>query len=1409
MKNLLNKGRVIVSCVSILAILAVSMLSMFTGMVFVASADDAVVDETVSYPLNGKYDADVTILEGGITYKDVATDGTVSNFTGFDSKFWLTAKGDGTSADPYIVETANQFAAVATGYLTYEDGKTYLDTTGVSFKVADGVKAFNMNNTDSTVDFSGTMTTAEVDAALANATVRKENNVTLNWSAYKEFKGRFDGNGVVVYGLKSNSGSYGGLFVKTAGAAIRNITVKNCYFKGDSAGVLVGYNTTADPVTVQNCSIYNNVGVSTRLNAGVNYGGVIIGRCYSSANKVTISNCLVYGNSVRHAKTAVASNDNNRVVGDYDINYSLVANFNTIGSLNVNDSIIMDNVPYNVDYGHNSFNYSTFNNVYTNMLDMEFTVVDFNKTVKDADTKTEHFIKTICNADGTVLHTYNKFDGGEDKKVNYTRTHEAGTLIKADVSSTFSTLDKNVWSFNENGYPTPRIYQVREYSAGKAWTGEVALFYSGGSGTQDAPYQIATAEEFALMMTTMKAGEHFVLTADIVLNDTTAANWTDTAKRWFTSNDVCEFTGTFNGNGHTVSGIYYDGKQAGEYAGLIPVVGSGAVVKNVKVANSYLNGKEGAIGGTVGTVVDMCSTTTKFSAIVIEDTVEFDGRAVAGGIIGKIGYSAAKIDDCISKSAGLYGEVIGQANVKRSISVGAYPFPSVDNVKAVAVYTDTATLELDGVTVVDNANMKGSAAETAMPGLVFPTSWKVVDGNYPVPTGAEASSDGVVGEPWSGAVASGYAGGEGTKDKPYLIETPEQLAYFLVNMQPGTRGNLKYYKLTADIYLNDVDGNLWKDKVGCNEWYTQRSSYNGKGIKAASTANAAWISLDGDGHVVYGLYVNQTNTNEKYYRAGLIPYLHIGSEIKNLGLSQAYLNGSLTNESESIGGLVGTISQDVSRKNGIYDLTSDDINNLYSHDYEKAREVQNNPLYLEIEPDIINCFVDHTCVIRGYLAGGLVGSTGSGIRIQDCIVTATVEGTKEYGAIVGQDWSVISTMADTVSLPQNCVRPAMGGTYSDWRDRQAVWAAQVYQVYYFGIERMRNDYFIKLSNPKDRIGEAAKAIMTGLDWEETIGDGGTWRLVENGTPVLTVFAKHRTAEELEKFSDKNFSPPEVTITFSTGTSDVQVEPISGRMYAKMQLPTNIKREGYKFTGWYAFSDLSVEYPYDHFPPRSLTVFAGWEPIGVMQGFETYPETVWDFDDNYWAINKPGVKGGYKNAYTHNGSKSLHLLGTSSETVDALLNYEDMLVPGKAYKLTFWVLADKDNTPATLLSLVHNSKPDYLNSAVAVEDMAVATGLKSGEWVQYSYSFTAQTKWVSLRATGNASLYFDDFLMAELDGALGAGNLIVLGSNGAAGGVLSPATGDGTVSVAVLISAIMACAAVAVVSRKNLIEVVED
>ena len=59
---------------------------------------------------------------------------------------------------------------------------------------------------------------------------------------------------------------------------------------------------------------------------------------------------------------------------------------------------------------------------------------------------------------------------------------------------------------------------------------------------------------------------------------------------------------------------------------------------------------------------------------------------------------------------------------------------------------------------------------------------------------------------WAGYPDSAFAGGSGTKDDPWQIATPQQLAYLAQQVNTGTDFSLgKYFRLTADIDLSSHD----------------------------------------------------------------------------------------------------------------------------------------------------------------------------------------------------------------------------------------------------------------------------------------------------------------------------------------------------------------------------------------------------------------------------------------------------------------------------------------------------------------------------------------------------------------------------------------------------------------------------
>jgi hypothetical protein len=129
--------------------------------------------------------------------------------------------------------------------------------------------------------------------------------------------------------------------------------------------------------------------------------------------------------------------------------------------------------------------------------------------------------------------------------------------------------------------------------------------YSGGSGTADAPYQIATAEDLMLLSETPEDyDKHFILTADIDLDPNLlgrkvfdGAVIAPDAELATSAYDGPSFTGVLDGRNHTISNLTIVGKQ---YLGLFGRTGSGAEIRRVGLAAVQVYGTGFYVGGLVG-----------------------------------------------------------------------------------------------------------------------------------------------------------------------------------------------------------------------------------------------------------------------------------------------------------------------------------------------------------------------------------------------------------------------------------------------------------------------------------------------------------------------------------------------------------------------------------------------------------------------------------------------------------------------------------------------------------------------------------------------------------------------------------------------------------------------------------------
>ena len=164
-------------------------------------------------------------------------------------------------------------------------------------------------------------------------------------------------------------------------------------------------------------------------------------------------------------------------------------------------------------------------------------------------------------------------------------------------------------------------------------------FAMDGEGTKENPYEIAVVSdlyEFAIKVNEGDNTACAVLTADITLPIDT--NWTPIG------NDSNQYKGTFDGDGHTITGLKVDIQSDNTiYAGLFGFLGEGGTIKNLSLADSKItcSGNRvyaGGVCGFNGGTIENCYNTGDVSG-----TSEY-GFVYAGGVCGANGNSATIIN---------------------------------------------------------------------------------------------------------------------------------------------------------------------------------------------------------------------------------------------------------------------------------------------------------------------------------------------------------------------------------------------------------------------------------------------------------------------------------------------------------------------------------------------------------------------------------------------------------------------------------------------------------------------------------------------------------------------------------------------------------------------------------------------
>lgn len=874
------------------------------------------------------------------------------------------------------------------------------------------------------------------------------------------FSGHFDGNGYTVSGvvLEGSGYQYTGFFGKNSGL-IENLTVDVTFSASKQLGGLAAHSTG----TIRNCLTKGTLTSTSNLVGGLvgeNYNGAII----ASGSAATVTGGSYVGGLVGRNHFYYGAGD--------------AALINCYAQGNVTGS---DHVGGLVGY-----NYSESGNGTA-------------------------FIRH-CYAAGKVNDGEGAgLVGSNNGRVynSYYRSINTGNLIGYSVSTTemkkqdtFYMWDfDHVWEISGN-YPVIHLRGAQE---------EVSFQ---GDGSAANPYLIETEEQLAqLAHSAAYMGSANQSYCYQLANDITV-----TAKFWTPIGEYASFHGTFDGNGHTISGVKTSGTNY-QYVGLFGV--NDGTIKNLTV-NGNVSGQNnvGVLTGVNRGTVENCVTkgsvtgTSNFAGGIAGEnyngtisasgsTAVITGGNYVGGLVGRnhfyYGSGDAALINCYAQGdvtgsryvGGLVGHNYGESGSGTVVIRNCYAAGKVNDGAGAGlvdsnngrIYNSYYNGENNSQ---NNVNYKNgypvSLEELASPATFymwdFDYIWEV-NGSYPY-INVRGETPKIEFE------------GDGDSDIPYYVETEEQL--YALAMGEAKTGSKIYYQLANDIAIT---AKFWMP-IG------EYDSFVG--------------IFDGNGHTISGVRISDTN----YQYIGLfgcsdgtIQNLTVQGDVSGqnhvgilIGNNRGTIENCLTEGTAAgavnlIGGLAGE------NYNGTIS-TSGSTAAVSGSGYVGGLVGRNHFYYGDRNAAITNCYAHGDVTATGY-AGGLVGYNyyegGSyTTAIQYCYSIGVVTGSRSTGGIVGENNGVVtasyynsetSGQTDTVKgTPVTTADMKVSSTYAGW-DFDQTWAMS---------ENVYDGYpYLQAIIPVERVA------VTGISLKSS-----TLSLVEGSKETLTatVIPENATNKEV-------------------------------------------------------------------------------------------------------------------------------------------------------------------------------------------------------------------------------------------------------------------------------------------------------
>ena len=194
-----------------------------------------------------------------------------------------------------------------------------------------------------------------------------------------------------------------------------------------------------------------------------------------------------------------------------------------------------------------------------------------------------------------------------------------------------------------------------------AWDGET--YTEPRKDTDGKTYLIGSPDELMWFNQNAQMTDSARLTADICINEDVKADTASLYKWTPISNYDKRYTGSFDGAGHTVSGLYIVTTSGTKCTAMFGYADKGSMISNLTLADSIITGTANYTGGIAGDAYDMQNCHVLKSVTVT-------GTQYVGGVAGYVDHSisecsnAATVTASSSKVGGITGHMFGQTMLK-------------------------------------------------------------------------------------------------------------------------------------------------------------------------------------------------------------------------------------------------------------------------------------------------------------------------------------------------------------------------------------------------------------------------------------------------------------------------------------------------------------------------------------------------------------------------------------------------------------------------------------------------------------------------------------------------------------------------------------------------------------------------